>query len=119
MPKQTTCLGLHVKRKRAATAEKPMIWSLSPVMCKPLCEGAQVVRVVVAGGLLHSVAKDALAAPTTHTSFRAANHVLQPVKCVFPDEERGHSPSSPPSTPPSFPLPLYLPWLPLLLSASL
>lgn len=41
---------------------------------------AQVVRVVVAGGLLHSVAKDALAAPTTHTSFRAANHVLQPVK---------------------------------------
>lgn len=41
---------------------------------------AQVVRVVVAGGVLHKVAKDALAAPTTHTSFRAANHVLQPVK---------------------------------------
>lgn len=42
---------------------------------------AQVVRVVVAGNVLHRDAVDALAAPTTHSSFRAANHVLQPVRC--------------------------------------
>mmetsp|Transcript_17021 Transcript_17021/g.50801 ORF Transcript_17021/g.50801 Transcript_17021/m.50801 type:complete len:486 (+) Transcript_17021:287-1744(+) len=41
---------------------------------------AQVVRVVIAGNVLHRAAVDALAAPTTHSSFRAANHVLQPVK---------------------------------------
>lgn len=43
----------------------------------------QVVRLVVAGGLMHRAAVDALAAPTTHASFRAANTVLQPVQCAL------------------------------------
>ena len=43
----------------------------------------QVVRLVIAGGLMHRAAADALAAPTTHASFRAANTVLQPVKCAI------------------------------------
>ena len=37
---------------------------------------------VVAGNVLHRDAVDTLAAPTTHSSFRAANHVLQPVRCA-------------------------------------
>ena len=42
-----------------------------------------MARLVVAGGLMHRAAGDALAAPTTHASFRAANTVLQPVRCVI------------------------------------
>ena len=37
---------------------------------------------MIAGNLMHREAVDALAAPTTHASFRAANTVLQPVRCV-------------------------------------
>lgn len=32
---------------------------------------------------MHRAAGDALAAPTTHASFRAANTVLQPVRCAY------------------------------------
>ena len=42
-----------------------------------------MIPLVVAGGLMHRAATDALAAPTTHSSFRAANTVLQPVRCVI------------------------------------
>lgn len=44
-----------------------------------------MARLVVAGGLMHRAAGDALAAPTTHASFRAANTVLQPVRCAAPE----------------------------------
>jgi len=38
----------------------------------------QVVQVVIAGGLLRNA--EALAAPTTHASFRQQNAVLAPVR---------------------------------------